>query len=369
MKYTANDIILRAQQYANMENTKFFSYAELTGMLNEAWQTLYQYLCNTGDKYWIKTVKFNGSLTLPDDLYQIAAVYDDKDQIFNFSSKNNTLTVDHPNGKLYTLEYYPIPLTLTFKKDIEKSVFQCGSDGDVYCIRDELYLKKATGADGVITLTLNNIKDHKSVELPSLTGALFNIYNNGILSDTSKLYDFKSLTVKDIDGKPVIYNDTVFSYKDGVIKDLDGNEVMSVTLPDAASYYTEDWVTFINTHSLPWKGVSISGNNVISANGTLVYTKYKPIGYCNNSILTKDVFGTLYTESMFNDTIINYPNNIYVTIIALDIAMKMRAKQNNDNQLLNMQYIEAKNTLFNTITRNKGNHTIIKDVYDKQLYN
>ena len=360
MKYTANDIILRAQQYANMENTKFFSYAELTGMLNEAWQTLYQYLCNTGDKYWIKTVKFNSSLTLPDDLYQIAAVYGDKEQIFDYTVKNNTLKMSHCDGKLYTLEYYPTPLTLTFKKDIEKSVFQ----GGVYSIRDDLYLNMI---DGVFKL--NNIKEHKSIGLPNLTGTLFNIYNNGILSDTSKFYDFKSSSIKGIDGAPVIYNDTLFIYKDGVIKDLDNNVVMSIQLPTSASYCTEDWKTFINTHSMPWKGVSIDGNNVISANGTLVYTKYKPIGYCNNSILTKDVFGTLYTESMFNDTIINYPNNIYVTIIALDIAMKMRAKQNNDNQLLNAQYIEAKNTLFNTITRNKGNHIVIKDVYDKQLYN
>ena len=41
----------------------------------------------------------------------------------------------------------------------------------------------------------------------------------------------------------------------------------------------------------------------------------------------------------------------------------MRSKQGIDNSQLDSQWAIAKNALFNSIEKNKGNHVTIKDVY------
>ena len=67
---TTRDLILRAEQYANKENASFYSYAEKVAMLNESYVSLYQYLCNTGDKYWVKEYMSDSKeIILPKDCY------------------------------------------------------------------------------------------------------------------------------------------------------------------------------------------------------------------------------------------------------------------------------------------------------------
>ena len=369
---TTRDLILRAEQYANKENASFYSYAEKVAMLNESYVSLYQYLCNTGDKYWIKEYMSDSKeIILPKDCYQISAVYEKTSnrikQIYDYKLKNNTIYIDreHLNSVVFIVEYYPQPIELNYKDDIKKAAFQLNnmvdiSDGKVL-IKDATYFK--------IYDTVS--KRELLTSLP--TSDLAHIYDDGNIvsfGSTYKAYNIGTKTLTDLGNILVIYNNCVFYVNNGNICDVAGNIVATSNL-SAGAYVTEDFNTFKQC-----EGTLPINNRTYIKNGTIktgitddckVYTKYEIKGYCDNAFLTYDALsGIYYIESLYNNVVIDYPNNVFYTIIAIDVALKMRSKQGIENGQLQQQYIMARDSLFNSINKNKGNHIVIKDVYEDE---
>lgn len=367
---TTKDIILRAEQYANKENADFYSYAEKVAMLNESWTTLYQYLCNTGDKYWCKRVAFNGkTLTLPADCYQISAVYRKagrkEDQVYRYKLFNNTIKLDedlYSSSYSYVLEYYPIPQVLSFRDVVKKCPFQLEGMQD---ITDGKVLRH-DGSRYVIYDTVSK----QNINLP-LTGKWdwIHIYKDsaivGIKDDNCYiLYDNVIRGATTI----VIYNNNVHHVIGSNLVDVHGNIIRPWTLTETGWYTTDDFTEFKkNEGVLIVNDVSIKPDTRTGiADGEKSYTTHAIVGYYDsNSFLTKDtISGIYYVESEYNDTTINYPNNVFFTFLAIDIALKMRSKQGIDNTQLDSQWAIAKNALFNSIEKNKGSHVTIKDVYN-----
>lgn len=385
---TSREIILRAEQYANKENAEFYSYAEKIAMLNESWISLYQYLCNTGDKYWCKRTSFTGrTITLPTDCYQISAVYRQSSygkraQVFRYTLFNNTLSIDemeYYNGYSYILEYYPQPITLTFKDEIKKCPFQLANmvdihDGKVLIKGDTYYsiydtVTKAT-IDTVIPISdWAHMYDDGSIVTFNSSTLNYNIYNYGNNTVYSSIvlvvYDNNVYYLGTYNGNNVLY---------------DGLRNVVKTNPTGLSrgfYTTEDFDTFTmvdTTNNTATLGINDTETYILASTGTgitggnRVYTKYKIVGYYDNAFLTYDTLSSVfYIESLYNDTVLDYPNNIFFTFIALDIAIKMRSKQGIDNTQLDSQWQLARTALFNSIEKNKGNHVTIKDVYNDEL--
>ena len=76
IKYTTKDIVNRAKQLADLNNSDFISWNENVNLLNENWQKIYQQLIDNGDKAFIKefeTVSLN-KIKLPCDFYQLFSV-------------------------------------------------------------------------------------------------------------------------------------------------------------------------------------------------------------------------------------------------------------------------------------------------------
>lgn len=370
---TTKDIILRAEQYANKENADFYSYSEKVAMLNESWITIYQYLCNTGDKYWCKRVNFTGKeIVLPKDCYQISAVYRKagrrEEQIYKYSLFNNTIKLDedlYSDSYSYILEYYPTPINLAFRDTIRKCPFQLEgmldiTDGKVFGY-----------ANGAYYIYDTNLKQNLA---PSITSAQWNyahIYKDsaivGIKNDGSyEIFYNGTLTSAET---IVIYNNNVHYVSSGNLLDVNGNIVCQWETTEPGWYTTEDFITFTKQDGVLAVNNSVSivyNTHTGVVDNSKSYTTYRIIGYYDtNSFLTKDFLTNIYyIESEYNDTNINYPNNIFFTFLALDIALKMRSKQGIDNTQLNSQWVVAKNALFNSIEKNKGNHVTIKDVYN-----
>ena len=166
----------------------------------------------------------------------------------------------------------------------------------------------------------------------------------------------------------VIYNNNVHYVKDGNLIDVKGNVICPWTIAKTGWYTTDNFTDFVkNEGILIVNDVSIKPSTHTGiADGEKSYTTHIIVGYYdNNSFLTKDaISGVYYIESAYNDTTINYPNNVFFTFLAIDIALKMRSKQGIDNTQLDSQWTIAKNALFNSIEKNKGNHATIKDVYN-----
>lgn len=370
---TTRDLILRAEQYANKENASFYSYAEKVAMLNESYVSLYQYLCNTGDKYWVKEyISDSKEIILPKDCYQISAVYEKSNnrikQIYDYKLKNNTIYIDreHLNSVVFIVEYYPQPIELNYKDDIKKAAFQLNnmvdiSDGKVL-IKDATYFK--------IYDTVSKRELLTSLPISELA----HIYDDGNIvsfGSTYKAYNIGTKTLTDLGNILIIYNNCVFYVNNGNICDIAGNIVATSNL-SAGAYITEDFNTFKQCEgTLPINNKTCIKNTANIKTGITddckVYTKYEIKGYCDNAFLTYDALsGIYYIESLYNNVVIDYPNNVFYTIIAIDVALKMRSKQGIENGQLQQQYMMARDSLFNSINKNKGNHIIIKDVYEDE---
>ena len=370
---TTRDLILRAEQYANKENASFYSYAEKVAMLNESYVSLYQYLCNTGDKYWIKEYMSDSKeIILPKDCYQISAVYEKSNnrikQIYDYKLKNNTIYIDreHLNSVVFIVEYYPQPIELNYKDDVKKAAFQLSnmvdiSDGKVL-IKDATYFK--------IYDTVSKRELLTSLPISELA----HMYDDGNIvsfGSTYKAYNIGTKTLKDLGSILIIYNNCVFYVNNGNICDIAGNIVAQSNL-SAGAYTTDDFNTFkLCEGTLPINNRTCIKNTANIKTGITddckVYTKYEIKGYCDNAFLTYDALsGIYYIESLYNNVVIDYPNNVFYTIIAIDVALKMRSKQGIENGQLQQQYMMARDSLFNSINKNKGNHIVIKDVYEDE---
>ena len=370
MQYSTKDILTRAAQYCNKEHAAVFSYDEQESMLNEASAELYQELVNTGDNYWLHTFEFDGTeVALPVDCYQIAYVkrnkdsYGDSNSCKDYQLANNKMKFKY-NGH-YIVAYYPNPKTLNFRFDIKKSQYQMATYNSA---RNGLFLAGAS---------LYNSYSKISATIPNLIGvAKETIYSNGILT-TGQFYSFKAQTII-TPNIPVIYNDTVYFTNGSNIVDDTGDVVCSYTATGTpTAIVTNDFVTFFEISGIMPKIVNegfvyMNGNKLIYSNWNgeeqLVYTQFKPVGYEDNMLITYDrLSGLFFNESLYNDAVLDYPSNVYATIMAISIALKMTAKQGQKNETLTTLYLEAKNTLYNSIERDKYKQRTIRDVYEPSM--
>lgn len=365
---TTRDLILRAEQYANKENADFYSYAEKVAMLNESYVSLYQFLLNTGDKYWVKEYNTNSTIfTLPDDCYQISGLYvkigNRRHQVFDYELKNNKVYVK--TGVIdnhFILEYYPTPTELTYKDVLNKCPFNY--DGLTDINQNMALIAGATHYSIYDTVT------KKTYETALEVGEYAHIYNDGNVvsykDGNYKCLNIGKNIVIDLGNVLIIYNNSVYYKKGENVIDINGNIVSTIEL-EAGSYIT-DFTHYIKLDGiLPINNYTyiIPDTDTGVTDGQKVYTQYAIKGYYNNAFLTKNSLTSVYfIESLYNDVEISYPNNIFYTVLAIDIALKMRSKQGVDNSLLNQQYIMARTALFNSIEKNKGSHVKIKDVYE-----
>ena len=125
IKYTSKDIVNRAEQLADLQNSDFISDSEKSALLNEAWDTLYQKIVNANDRTFIKTISAYDGMKLPKDFYQLSALYITKSkeqiervnssQLRGYNITNNILLLSHEYDDIeITLEYFPTPKTIFY---------------------------------------------------------------------------------------------------------------------------------------------------------------------------------------------------------------------------------------------------------------
>lgn len=159
--YNASDIIKRATQLADIENSDFISFSEKIALLNEAYQTIYQKGINKGNNSFVRYINTtNKVIQLPPDFYQLKAITlgHDKDvkvimrrpanesfNVLSYDIINNTLQINGETmGGTICVEYFPMPVTLTFPNvdkqldlenvlDMHKDIYlyKYGTDNDV----------------------------------------------------------------------------------------------------------------------------------------------------------------------------------------------------------------------------------------------
>lgn len=173
IKYTTKDIVNRAKQLADLNNSDFISWNENINLLNENWQKIYQQLIDNGDKTFIKefeTVSLN-KIKLPCDFYQLFSVElipscrqilrkakSEPESSLTYDIENDYLILYGTVSEKVRIKYIPIPQTLTLQnetKDIDSdfsSVYSSVLENEelkfMDCYKNKyLFLKKTNGTN------------------------------------------------------------------------------------------------------------------------------------------------------------------------------------------------------------------------------
>ena len=160
IRYNASDVIKKAKQLADLENSDFISWNESITLLNDAYQNIYQKSINKGNNDFVRVIQTSEKcINLPRDFYQLKALTLKQDRFntpimrrpqngsfddLSYDIYNNTLLVNGYSSGTIILEYYPTPLTLTLPNKDEVIDLPIGSDETLVGAYKNVYFVKRT---------------------------------------------------------------------------------------------------------------------------------------------------------------------------------------------------------------------------------
>lgn len=404
IKYRASGIIKRAEQIADLENSDFISENEKLTLLNEAFQILYQKVINTNDRFFIQEVTVEDGMELPYDFYQLSNLYVKRThqaitkrnnvQTVGYEIKNNNiyLSEEYHNAEII-MEYIPCPPTIELKEKTKDSPFTAeplAANHKIYVTvsKDELLEVRYIGSDNVIE---TDIKYDPIKE--------YSVFDNGILTDVNTFYDFKkqgSVTLQDV---PVILEDTLYMYNNGNITDTDGNTtgyIINIEKDlDCKIIYTDFELTYqlcgnkyiindldpIACSELKLKAfmngevIAMNKANKIIKLGVegeiVIYTNEEAVCLVSDKYaLTRNIFaGADYLEGLMDDTLLDFQNNLFYTVLSYQLAISFKIKQSADTTQLAALYNQAETQFFDSISRDNNASYQINDVYKPTVIN
>ena len=160
IKYNASDVIKKAKQLADLENSDFISWNESITLLNDAYQNIYQKSINKGNNDFVRVIQTSEKcINLPRDFYQLKALTLKQDRFntpimrrpqngsfddLSYDIYNNTLLINGYSSGTIILEYYPTPVTLTLPNEDVTIDLPIGSDETLIGAYKNVYFVKRT---------------------------------------------------------------------------------------------------------------------------------------------------------------------------------------------------------------------------------
>ena len=160
IRYNASDVIKKAKQLADLENSDFISWNESITLLNDAYQNIYQKSINKGNNDFVRVIQTcEKCINLPRDFYQLKALTLKQDRFntpimrrpqngsfddLSYDIYNNTLLINGYSSGTIILEYYPTPVTLTLPNKDEVIDLPIGSDETLVGAYKNVYFVRRT---------------------------------------------------------------------------------------------------------------------------------------------------------------------------------------------------------------------------------
>lgn len=405
IRYNTTDIIKRAEQLSDLENSDFISDYEKVALLNESWQIIYQKIVNANDKTWAKRIRAYDGMPLPCDMYQMSALYLERsrEQILkrNSSQKygyeiigNFLYLSDNYKGKEIIMEYFPIPKSLRLREKTADSPFE----NNILGANHSLYIDSD-----------NYIRDLNDSTVHFLIGTNYYDYamfDNAVLAWTDSSYtefawwDYDGLSARPGESTfiPLIIENHLYLYSSTQKKIYDTNQneylEIDITVPNETKYiYANRELTdlyffspvgyyyndsdFINLADrktrLAWcqnrpYAILRNTNRLVRCDHTqiqIIDTEYIPMTFVSEKyVLTRKPMSELtFLEGYVNDTDLNFSNNIYFIVLAYMLAIAFKNKQGGDTTALYAQYESAVQQLFDSISNDANDSYQIKNVY------
>ena len=401
MKYKSSEIAYRAKQLADLTNTDFISNEEDIYYINDAWKEFYQLLINKGDKQFVKEVELAGSTVngqveyaMPDDCYQILSIKNNYGIITrkadSESNTSNTYEVVNDKIRLYgsqghiIMTYYTVPefITLpdktietdltyntvsTFTDYIQNSFIN--SENNVYNARtselvatteNNLILKG--GKLGVYNNVLYDFDGNEIINGMPSTGRIIDSYGmkwtrSGGYGTWQSIADTITLPaytegVMFKDGSVVgIMDNKLYLYQNEVSTDLNLNKIY-----DGSNYiasFGDHEFAYVGGFIFEYYNGTLQNYEEVTVPGRYLF----PLKY---GIVYYD--GNVKIKSLLPDTEFNFPNELYVEVLAASLAVRYAMKQNANVEGLNNLYENMKGQFLNSLSQDSG-YTRINNVY------
>lgn len=433
LKLNTKDLVKRATQLADLENSDFISWNENVQMINEAYQKIYQKIINHDDKTYMVKVNLtlplmNGNsevhYALPDDFYQLYSLTDVKTgkcvirksinepvNSLRYDIVNNELVIYGNHSLTLQMAYFPVPETLTLKAgDVDVSIPDVVKSASFYDVCD----KKIVGISGSLmylydveteSLTSRGLGISFSVSGETTKKIIATKYGILVIGTSYSAYylsydNFASgswLSIPNskflLDAEKKLYNlvdVAMYEYIDSDTDPILIGQMQEAIESDGLGYV--DFVTGDITY-VPFGSTTIYQSSVSDGGYEATeYTTLDDTGYilgdyaCQNKalrtldgrLIDSNVVGinkidaeTGYGYTTFNgkikgifeNTEIEYPNNLFIQLIAYYIAIQYKSKQNADCNGLIALYQGIEEQFYDSIGRDDYQYTRIQNVY------
>lgn len=398
MQYTASEIIERAKNLADCGNTDFLSEKEATQYINDAYNYVYQKLIDRGDSFFVKKMEVStGVYPLPSDFYQLRSIKDPYSG-FVLTRKSGNASMNETgyeivNNKLiiggtslHNLEatYYPNPTYITINSP-EKEIGKLPLTEGKYGIYGNKFVCEAE--DSILVYDwVNETTTNLTIELEEEIDAIYVSKSSFfIITDTTiYCYDFEGNLINQYSKE----GNVLIRLENGIIRveqridnqiKYRGKDITLELVPELYLAATEGYIFYRHNGKLYIQQVdetesteiedaidNFIATRVNGKAGVLFYNNKPKIFVINWSSVehinadfesfigfydNKD-YGMIYTDGVvcykrgiLPETVFNYPNNTYYTLIAYIIATYLVAKQGGDVSILAAQKEKAESDL------------------------
>lgn len=392
--YNAKDLIEQAQMLADLQNSDFISWKENMMFLDNAWSELYQQIINHGDKSFIKTFTFQGdSCVLPCDFYQLHYIcYSDGINRIPINRKAKTSLTSGPfydlvgdeiiiynkilGQRQIEVEYFPIRDSITFaSEDVKVN----GIDGTVLdvCDKKVLYVKnneyfvndiingKETPVSGGFMLSDNGVinidqpffkKDNKAYYTEWTSGKLYVKKTSGAVIHTLDVAQNPDFPARQINA---MTEDGLYYYKNGNLERFDLETGKTETVKEglvSTRVYSLKGDLYYETED----GVYCNCNLLVP---TMEYDTYHGVMKADEKTGYGILFDNFVIKSVYENTELLFPNNVYYNYLAYQLAVYYKAKQGADASGMVSMAGAALKTFYDTLQRDTNESVRISNVY------
>ena len=409
MTYKASDIIRKARQLADLTNTDFITWDEEVSLLNDAYTMLYQKLVNIGDGSFVKPfVAFRGENVLPPDFWQIRSVNLVQNKIVtpvkrradseNYSSLSYEIRFDklyingdYSNGEII-VEYWAKPKTLTYKPN-PVTLAPDLEDRPVMTVHNEMFFTKENpniywydcksetngsidvGGDATFILPCDDqalVTVDSTNKIVTYDGTVTTLSGIPFITESGAIGSI-------VDGKGKINNHTIFDWD----YDTDGVSIVVCNDDFDDFFYVMNELLYHNGSQIIINDDLITANSIMYVNGNCWYYKTNEVGYVDesdelhivsvkpnckgiNKIDCNTGYGYTIGTTVYpwvEDTVLDFPNSMYFTIMSYMLALQFKIKQGADSSGLMTELQTLENTFYDTLSQDANEPIRIKNVY------
>lgn len=429
MRYTSKQIIERALNLADIANTDFLTHTELTQYINDAWQTVYQWLINKGDKQFVKEVilETTGSFhnwtefEIPKDLYQICSIKNkmsghiveraaESESINSgkYDIINNRIRLYGNSQGPLLLTYWTVPTFISFPDKVldygkrGEILDFCNNsvlleNGDIYnVVTNELiaaiainenysyklgssYYIEDTDAAYVVKDFEGNVI-HEITKQEDTTYEFFSTYKGNIYYQTlsngeysapcSVVSGMEMLNLSEPYPRFVANKEDYWIYYDPannslvIYSEFENDNIGSI---DVSTIKADSFTWTNDFNNQPAFYITSTDNKIylftFNSDGEIEYDQLR---LRPEWIRAKLRYGVLTNDaavySVIPDTELNFPNELYFSLLACDLALRFAMKMNANTDGLNNLYQNMQTTFMNTLSQ-ADSYTRIRNCY------